>query len=135
MSTNSDKENSVVVFSDTTGRMIVGESVSCDAEYSKVKDPMVVQTQNREGQTAIGLVPYAHLELFDVESDNIWSFPNQTATWCENSPSDETVKLYHDVVQKWNEIRVKIKEHITQSTQPEEPQIVGENGNVIEFTD
>ena len=52
----SEKVNqNVVVFSDTTGRVLIGESVQFSETTSKIKNPMIIQAQDRgNGQMAIG---------------------------------------------------------------------------------
>ena len=133
----SEKVNqNVVVFSDTTGRVLIGESVQFSETTSKIKNPMIIQAQDRgNGQMAIGCIPYTYLELFDVGSDGVWSFPTGSMIWCDDVPSKETVELYLAVVSKYNETRLKMSMAPQEQPSSDESGIVGANGDVVKFVD
>mgnify|MGYP001565193384 CR=1 FL=1 len=133
MSENVNKN--VVVFSDATGRVLIGESVQFSEKTSKIKNPMIIQAQDRgNGQMAIGCIPYTYLELFDVDSEGVWTFPTETIVWCDDAPSKETVDLYFAVVTKYNETRLNMSQSKQEQQESEGSGIVGANGDVVDFT-
>jgi len=133
MSENVNKN--VVVFSDATGRVLIGESVQFSEKTSKIKNPMIIQAQDRgNGQMAIGCIPYTYLELFDVDSEGVWTFPTESIVWSDGAPSKETIDLYFAVITKYNETRLKMSQSTQEQPESDDSGIVGADGEVVEFT-
>jgi hypothetical protein len=104
------KENKVVVFSDTTGRLLIGKQTGEDKTHVQIEAPHIVQPQDRgDGNLAIGFVPYAYLELFDPQAEGVWSFPKETTVFTTVSVAEQTASLYEKIVDMYNKSRLDMK--------------------------
>lgn len=123
-------KNKVVVFSDTTGRILIGRVKNQTTTEVVIDNPMIVQAQDRgNNQMAIGFIPYTYLELFNPDSDSSWSFPINSISIALGDTTDETVKLYNSIIERYNESRLQFK----QSNGAVDDNVVAEEGNVIDF--
>jgi len=124
-------KNDVVVFSDTTGRVLIGQYQGIEDGDTLIKNPMIVNAQDRgNGQMALGCIPYTYMEIFDAETDDVWAFPTKNLVWYCGKVSDQYIGLYEQVVKRYSETRLQMK----QVEQQNDSGIVGENGDVIDFT-
>lgn len=104
------KLNKVVVFSDTTGRLLIGKQTGEDKTHVFIEAPHIVQPQDRgNGNLAIGFVPYAYLELFDPQSEGYWSFPKQSTVFTTVAIAEQTESLYGRIVEMYNKSRLDMK--------------------------
>lgn len=125
---NKNETNEVVVFSDATGRVLIGQYQGVDGENTRVKSPMIINAQDRgNGQMALGCIPYTYLEVFDADSDDVWAFPTQNIVWYCGKISEQYIDLYNRVLEKYNQSRMQMK-------QSEDDSAVAEGGDVIDFT-
>jgi hypothetical protein len=124
-------KSDVVVFSDTTGRVLIGQYQGVEDDVTLIKNPMIVNAQDRgQGQMALGCIPYTFMEIFDADADAVWAFPTQTLVWFCGKVSEQYIGLYEQVVIKYSETRLQMK----QAEEQADSGIVGEDGDVIDFT-
>lgn len=107
-------EKNITVFSDTTGRVLIGEFVEFGDKVTKIKNPQIVNAQQIKDQKtgeprmAINFIPYTYLEIFDSTQDDVWVFPTNQLTYSETKVSEQSVTLYSRVVEAYQNMRSKM---------------------------
>lgn len=125
-------EKNIKVFSENTGRTLIGEFVEQDDSFTRIRNPQIVNAQQiKDPQTgqdrmAINFIPYTYLELFDPESEDVWSFPSTQIVVSETTVSEQSASLYGKVVEAYKNMRAKMS-----AEQASEE----ESDNVIKFVD
>jgi hypothetical protein len=104
------KENKVVVFSDTTGRLLIGKQTGEDKTHVFIEDPQIIQPQDRgDGNLAIGYQPYVWLEMLNPNSKGVWSFPKALCVFTTNAIAEQAESLYIKIVDMYNKSRLDMK--------------------------
>lgn len=93
------KKSNLKFIIDSIGRTIIGD-VSKTSTHVKVKDPMIVQMQQREnGQVAVQLIPYLFREFVADREPTTWHFNKTQIVYSDDFEIDaQLVSQYHNVL-------------------------------------
>lgn len=101
------KKEDTIIFFDLVGRTIIGEKVSEEGEFIKVKNPVIVHIvpNQQTGQMALQLFPAFFKEFqADKNEDTVWNYRKCQLTLCD--PIDLDFRLYSQYENMFSNIAV-----------------------------
>ena len=131
------KEQKNIVFSDSTGRLTIGQLVGEDKNANSIKvgfpmivSPDITQDPNNPENTLmrLRLIVYSYMELHSSEDkDMIWTFSKSNIAVYEGEPSEQISSMYNRWVEGIKNEAPKAPP-VVQSDAPEE------EGKIIDLT-
>jgi len=101
--------NKIVILSDSTGRLVIGELDKYMDDCVRIINPHVIQQYQKEDGVAIGYLPYAYIEL--VAEENVtWDFALNNINIVHNDPTEIAANAYLQVVERGRQMVRKMKE-------------------------
>lgn len=95
------KDGSIEVFSDITGRTLIGEVQGTQGGKFVVKNPAIIHVQgNGQGQWQVSVFPLLFNEFLDgssKENGTTWEFPEESIVTTDAKVVDQLITQYNNV--------------------------------------